>query len=241
MIETLLFTDVETTGLDATKDACIEVAIAAWSVHHHTMIGCYSTLIECGGNAAESINRIPADVLLRAKPKETAWRAIYAVADGAATWGDAAFVAHRAEFDRSFYLQGVADRWPWICSKFDFEFPRSKPGASLVEVALAHDVAIAVNHRALADVLLLCRIFERCGELGCDVSAMIEKAMRPKKTYQAVVSFDDREKAKAAGFSWDGKTKLWTKRIAVDDIPSLALDFEVREVACKSPKPTSST
>ena len=67
MIETLLFTDVETTGLDASKDACIEVAIAAWSVHHRTMIGCYSTLIECGGNAAEAINRIPADALLRAE------------------------------------------------------------------------------------------------------------------------------------------------------------------------------
>ena len=78
------------------------------------------------------------------------------------TWGDAAFVAHRAEFDRSFYLPGVAERWPWIppCSKFDFEFPRLEAGRvrSSEEVALAHDVAIAVNHRALADVMLLCRV-----------------------------------------------------------------------------------
>lgn len=228
---TLILTDTETTGLDHTKDACIEVAVCVWSLEHRTTLSCYSTLIEASGNAAESINRIPAAALVKAKPKETAWRAIYAMADGAAQFGDSVFVAHRAEFDRGFFPKAIAERWPWVCSKFDITWPRSKPGASLVEVALAHDVPVAFNHRALADVLLLVRIFERVAELGYDIDAMIAKAMRPKALFEVEDKTFDAERnaqAKALGFAWEAATKSWRRHLAIEDAPSLP--FRVRQV-----------
>lgn len=231
MISTLVITDCETTGLDPATCQAIEVGVVVWSVTHRTTVTAYSTLMRADKNEAESVNRIPASFLPNAKPAKFAWTAVKSIVDNVAVQGDAAFVAHRAAFDRSFYDPIVAERWPWICSKFDIEWPRSKPGASLVEVALAHDVPISYNHRALADCLLLVRVFERCVELGVDVGKMIERAMRPKKVYQALVSFDDREKAKTAGFSWDGATKLWTKKIVPEDLEALALDFRVKEIS----------
>lgn len=226
MIASLIITDTETQGLDPAKHAAIEVAVAVWSVPHRTMTACYSTLIRADGNEAEAINRIPAVALGFAAPPEYAWRAVGAFIEKAHK--ASAFVAHRASFDRSFYPKELANSREWICSKYDIEWPRSKPGASLVEVALAHDVAIAVNHRALADVLLLCRVFERCAELGYDIDAMIARAMRPKATFVSLAPFEEKEAVKAAGFSWIPDRKVWERTMAIED--AAKLPFKVREI-----------
>jgi len=232
MIASLIITDTETQGLDPAKHAAIEVAVAMWSVPHRTMTACYSTLIRADGNEAEAINRIPAIALGFAPPPDYAWRAVGAFIEKKQPHATAAFVAHRASFDRSFYPKEIADSRPWICSKFDIDWPRSKPGASLVEVALAHDVPVAFNHRALADVLLLVRIFERVAELGYDIDAMIAKAMRPKALFEVEDKTFDAERnaqAKALGFAWEAATKSWRRHLAIEDAPTLP--FRVRQVS----------
>lgn len=222
-IDIIACVDTETTGLDPQKDRVIEVGCALYSIKHRALLDTWSALIYGEDNAAAAVNRIPAEALAHGREHDKVMAALVRMVQRAEIW-----IAHRVEFDAAF-LPDLGR--PAVCSKFDIEWPRSNPGASLVEVALAHDVAVAVNHRALADVLLLCRCLERVSELGFDVGAMIAKAMRPKKTYQALVSFDEKEKAKTAGFSWDGKTKLWTKKIAPEDLDALGLDFKVREIA----------
>jgi DNA polymerase-3 subunit epsilon len=57
---------------------------------------------------------------------------------------------------------------------------------------------------------------------------MIAHAMRPRVRVQALVSYDDREKAKGAGFMWDGGTKMWTREVPVDELA--ALPFKTRAV-----------
>lgn len=225
-MRTLILTDVETTGLSPETDRVIEVATVMFDVQAACVTASFSSLIYADSNAAIDINRIPAEVLLDAPRGDYAWARVDELI--ALANGESAFVAHRAEFDRGFYPPELAARLPWICSKFDIEWPCSKPGASLVEVALAHGVPIHENHRAMTDCMLLAKTFASCAREGADLQAMLARAMRPRATYQALVSFDEKDKAKAAGFQWDGATKRWLRRLAEED--AAAIGFPVKEV-----------
>ena len=222
--------DVETTGLDPAKDRVVEVGCILYSLEHATPVASFASLVHGEGNPAERINRIPSNALTNAPVAQYAWNRLSEFIDCAGD--DAVFIAHRAEFDRSF-IAAVASklsaRLPWVCSKFDIEWPLSKPGASCVEMALAHGVPVVSAHRALTDCMLVAKTIEAVQGLGHDVNAMLERALRPKATFQALVSYDDREKAKAAGFSWNGAAKVWTRSMAAED--TAALPFPVREVA----------
>ena len=59
---TLLIIDTETTGLDPELDHCLEVGVILFSVASRTVLAQQSFLLPVESNAAEHINRIPADV-----------------------------------------------------------------------------------------------------------------------------------------------------------------------------------
>ena len=243
----LLFLDVETQGLSPTEHAIIEIGCVLWSTSHATVLEQWSTLVYAESNDAQAINKIPVGALREVAcdratglvPPEVRHAHAELVLDTLKRLVSRAdhIIAHRAEFDRGFIEAAspmLRDAKPsWICSKFDIEFPLSKPGDSLVQVAVAHGVPVTEAHRALTDCTLLRRIFERCVELGHDVDAMIGKALLPRALYQAVVSYDDREKAKAAGFAWNATARRWEKRMTHDEAIAggMTRGFEVREVS----------
>ena len=114
---------------------------------------------------------------------------------------------------------------PWACTKYDFTWPRqTREGESLVNLALEHGIGVASAHRALTDCQLIAALFDRMD----DLQGMFARAMRPKGVFRALVSYDDREQAKSAGFRWDGATKQWTRRMAIED--AQALPFKVAQL-----------
>lgn len=222
-MRTIALLDTETTGL-ADTDTCIEVSVMVYDLAAASPIRSFSSLIRAEANPAESINRIPVEALRTAPTAESVWRSVAAIVATTEI-----IVAHRAEFDRRFVAPEIRDAKQWVCSKTEIDWSRGTPGDSLVTLALAHDIGVAYAHRASADVDLLARILTRSHELGVDLVAMMSKAARPRATYRALVSFDDKEKAKAAGFLFDGATKAWTKRLVIGEPHTFP--FEVREVA----------
>jgi DNA polymerase-3 subunit epsilon len=225
MINNALILDVETQGLDPATDRVIEVGMILYSITHATVVACMSGLVHADENPAEAINRIPA-AALRDEPIESGlWDAVEAMMRNADC-----VVAHSCEFDRSFLPPALRDVRPWVCSKNDIAWPKqTRPGPSLVALALEHDLGVAVAHRALADCDLIARLFTRSRELGADLQAMLERAMRPKAEFVALVSFEEKDKAKLAGFAWQAETKTWRRRMAREDAAQLG--FKVREVA----------
>jgi DNA polymerase-3 subunit epsilon len=222
-MKTILILDTETTGIDPATSTTIEVGVILYSVEHGTSLMSYASLLEAKENPAEAINRIPA-AALGGHNASQAWADVETMADRAD-----AIVAHRAEFDRGFVTQHLRDVKPWICSKFDLEWPRGKPGESLVQLALEHDLGVAYAHRALADCDLLARLFTRVREMGVDVAEMLRRALRPKADFVALVSYEDRELAKKAAFQWDGIARQWKRRMFLEDVDKLP--FRVRQVA----------
>jgi len=219
MIRRCLIVDTETTGLDPAKDAVIEIGCILYSVEHQTSLVSFSSLIpNVTENPCENINRIPSAAL-------AAMGAIYYAPFSPMIDAADVLVAHNADFDQSF----LRDEWrskPWACTRFDFAWPRQmRDGESLATLVLAHGIGVMSAHRALTDCQLIAALFDRM----TDLPAMFARAMRPKGTFVAMVSYDDREKAKAAGFQWEAATKRWFRRMAIED--AAALPFKTLQLA----------
>lgn len=225
-INKVLLIDVETTGLDLFICECIEVACIIYSVSECAPISSFSSLMYATNNAAEHINEIPVSLLLEAPPADIVWGRVIQMAQQCD-----ALVAHRAEFDRAFSPPELQSR-KWICSKFDItDWPKTdKIGESLVPLCLAHGVGVVAAHRALTDCDLMARLFARVAELGVDVSAMLERAMRPKKTFVADVSFNDKDLAKNLGFAWNPDDRIWWRAMPPDDVHKMLWPFKIRQI-----------
>lgn len=220
-IDTIAIVDSETTGLDPAQGAAlIEAACVLWSIEHRCILDTVSRLVQHPTNECESINRIPPAALALGGSRDAVLKTMRAFAARADV-----IICHRAEFDQKFLLDMGR---PFACSKYDVPWPKSKIGDSLVFVALAHGVGVTVAHRALTDCLLLAHVFERVAELGADVRELIRLALRPKAVFQALVSFEEKDKAKELGFVWRPDAKQWLRSMPPED--AAKLPFQVREM-----------
>ncbi len=226
-IESIIIVDTETTGLDPATCATIELAGVLYNVRHRAIVESFATLVCNDSNAAESINRIPAAALVVARSADHAWYRLGDLIDAAT--GPAVFMAHRAEFDRGFIAPKLTGRLPWVCSKFDVEWPRCKVGASCVEMALAHGVPVVSAHRALTDCMLIAGTLASVQAEGHDLAAILARAMRPKALFRiSETRFDEARNAlaKAANFRWE--KPHWVRTMAIEDVA--ALPFDVTQV-----------
>lgn len=226
----IIILDLETTGLDPKADRIIEVGCILYSVDHATPISSFASLVNGKDNAAEATNQIPGAVLATSPSIDHALGRVADLVEWAEIEGPAAFVAHRADFDRGFLEEAhpdLAARLPWICSKFDVEWPSSRVGASCVEMALAHGVPVVKAHRALTDCDLIASTLTAVAKTH-DLAAILERAMRPKAKFVSLAPFEEKEVVKAAGFQWDGAVKEWSRRMAIADASQLP--FAVRQV-----------
>ena len=220
-MKTLLLLDTETSGLDPAKDQLLEVGMVLWSVEHRTTLASSAWLVYATSNAAEDINAIPPAALIVAGRDR-----VLALGD-VKQWASQAdaIVAHNAEFDR----QWVGDLGkPWVDGAWDLAWPKASSDRKLHSLCLAHGLAVLDAHRALPDCQLLARLFERVAELGHDVGAMLERAMRPKSKIVSLAPFEQKDVVKAAGFRWDPQGKVWWRNMAAEDVP--ALPFRTRRV-----------
>jgi DNA polymerase III subunit epsilon len=234
----LLIIDTETTGLNPAHDRVIELGAILYSVTHRTVLHQLSTLLVAPDNPAEHINRIPAQVL----PSLSERLVDQTLAVFEAMVQEASFaVAHNAAFDRQWFdgrhlpvLQKSGQPMQWLCTMEDFTFPwQTRPGDSLINLALAHGVGVSSAHRALTDCQLIAALYDRME----DLPQMIEQALRPKVLARALVSYDDRQLAKDAGFRWNGETRTWTRRMVEADAWQLPFKvMVVEEPALESEK-----
>lgn len=223
--------DTETTGLDPKESELIEVAIVNYDTEINDIIGAMSFLIDCENKEAVKettpIHGITPELLnAHGWAKQTAMDFT-----GKYIKSSQAIFAHNADFDRQWF-EGYDNIYlkPWVCSCDDFPWPNYSSSKSLASIALAHGIGVCAAHRALDDTMTLARVFKRVGELSSDGNLVshVEYSMRPKATYQANVSFNDRDKAKQAGFRWDPEKKIWWRRMVIEDAENLS--FPIQEI-----------
>lgn len=214
-----LLLDTETTGLPADNGRCIEVAVCLFDLELGCPLASYSSLIQHTENPAEHVNHISPAAVQVAPPAAKVWPVVMAMAKGVDV-----IAAHRAEFDRQFVPEELSKR-TWVCTKVDFDWPHGVRGDHLVHLALAYGVGVVSAHRAMTDVDIMARVLTRINEMGHKLPPMFERAARPKKKYVAVVPYERKDEAKAAGFLWDGDKREWYRHMPPEDID--ALPFKV--------------
>jgi DNA polymerase-3 subunit epsilon len=200
--EVLLILDCETTGIDPNAHSLCEVGAILFSVNHRAVIQQLSFLIPVEDNPAQGINGIPPDLTA----STNAARYAHAVLADMAQCADA-YVAHNADFDRQWIAHSLPDK-PWICTCHGITWPGAPGAVSLTNLALAFGVPVWSVHRALSDCIYLAQVFERDAEL----EAHLAEGLLPQQLVAAVVSYDERELAKAAGFRWAPERRQWERK-----------------------------
>jgi DNA polymerase-3 subunit epsilon len=111
----------------------------------------------------------------------------------------------------------------WVDTMDDLELPK-KCHKQLGCMAHFHGFLNPFPHRAVFDVMTLIKVLE-----GYDFEVLLHSARTPSITVQALVSYDDRNKAKDRGFYFKKELgNAWIKRIKKDK-----LDSEVKEADFK--------
>lgn len=220
-MKNVLIVDTETTGIDPDADTVIELGAILYSIEHQTTISQFSCLYHADHNPCEHINRIPTSAVQESDREFTTSESSHSLLGKFADTAEA-YIAHNAEFDRSFL--GWKDK-PWLCTCFDFNWSKAtRRSGSLINLALEYGIGVSSAHRALTDCQLIAALFDRCDNL----QEMVSQALRPKAMFVAMVSYDDRHLAKDAGFKWDGQSKLWTRKMVIEEASDL--DFPVRQI-----------
>ena len=209
-LQNILILDTETTGLSPADSVCIEVGAILFNVPQKAVVAQLSFVLPCLLNPVENINHIPAAITTLGPGPEAGLSLFMQLVEQSD-----AIIAHNADFDRQWFGQGnlPAINKPWICTMSDVSWPKHlgiKNRPSVIGLALAHGVPVWAAHRALTDCIYLAQVFERCD----DLQGLLQNAQQPRFLYQALVSYDDRQLAKDAGFSWNNDgSKTWTRKL----------------------------
>jgi len=213
-----LIIDVETTGLAVKKEETIEIGAALYDTELKVSLWQYGRIIHTEKeNGAEFINKISREALDTAK---LLGDPIKPVQDLLETGQVDIIMAHNKNFDMGFVIKkwgiianpNTGNPIPWICTKEDITFPNTQTSRKLGHLAWDHDILTNVKHRALHDVLLVVELLKKVP----DLDEQIRIALEPRKLFRAITSYDERDKAKKAGFSWNRGDKRWEKALPED-------------------------
>jgi DNA polymerase III subunit epsilon len=228
--------DVETTGLSPVEDRITEIGAVAWDTIHATPVGFFHRFIRQEKPLSDLIKDLTGlnDEILATYgiPEEQALKD-FTVFMGISEY----MVAHNAPFDKRMiegaYLrhgQFIPDNLQWIDTVVDVPYPAKIKSKSLVALAAEHRFLNPFPHRAVTDVLTMMAVAS-----NYDWAKIIANACEPKVTIWAKTTFAEKDKAKSAGFYWNGDKKIWTKNIFLKDIVDEAdkcnkLGFEVQVI-----------
>lgn len=99
---------------------------------------------------------------------------------------------------------------PLIDDTIDIEYPAHVKGHHLGHIAADHGFLNPFPHSAMGDVLTLVYIMKTG---GYDLEAAYESAKTPIVEVRALVSFQNKDLAKDAGFRWDAERGFWVKKM----------------------------
>lgn len=207
--------DFETNGLDLSNSLITEVGAVIWDTEHSAPVAILNKLVR----HAEFV--LPPEIIKLTgityeliqdygEPPEKVFEELHSFIKSCNY-----VVAHNgALFDKPM-LEAEMKRQgkelvkkPWIDTTTDVPFPEEMQTRKLVYLAAEHGFVNPFAHRALFDVLTMLKVLEKY-----KLADVCRLASEPTITIKAVVSYEDRDKAKARGFRWDGQNKQWIKSL----------------------------
>ena len=217
----LLGIDVETTGLDAEKDRITEIAWAIFDTDNWKKpLECAHFYVQTGTPVPPEIVELTGitDELLEKYGTPEAYAADE-LATALAGYHVDFMVAQNAPFDRGFIralfarTEHTLEKDYWIDTKVDIEYPKHVRARNLVGLCAEHGFLNPFPHSALFDVFSMMKLLSMY-----PIDDVLAYRAEPTVILNALVDFDNKDKAKKCGFSWQevaGKTffKKWVKAV----------------------------
>lgn len=224
MLETVCGLDLETTGLDLKEDQIVELAWVITPVGHLRPLVARSEIMrwphlreipervsKINGLTTETVN-------LHGK---CATAVVAEFLSDLVKYECKTLVAHNGEnFDRPMLSRvcPIPDGIHWIDSRADVPYPEDFTSRRLGHLAAEYGFVNPFPHTALSDVFTMLRIL-----FQHDFPTVLARSKEPWVTLRAVVSFDDRQKAKDLRYSWEKAgeqtyPKCWVKRVKAGDV-----------------------
>ncbi|MEI6895455.1 MAG: 3'-5' exonuclease [Colwellia sp.] len=219
--------DVETTGLSPDNDKIIELGAVVWDADLNKPVAMMNHLISIGEQqlrekTTQLTGITDSDLTNFGIDEQQALLDLLKLSEKCDY-----MVAHNGnKFDKPFIDNALAKYGlklskSWIDSLFDVPYPCQFKKRRLGYLADEHGCSIAFAHRAQFDVLAMLQI---CSHY--DWQKIIELQKIPVVTIIANVSYEERDKAKSAGFYFDRNTSKWKKKLKESQLDSLCYDFE---------------
>lgn len=222
----LLGLDFETTGFDTAKDRITEMGFALWCTKARGPLVTVGVFLHDETYPCQSDEVIKVTGITDSMLKEfgTAPKPNLEWLDGFCKKHAVDYiVAHNGEnFDKPFLMAeltrngvdaSVLRQLPWIDTRTDIPFPTEPDSRRLKHLAGDHGFLNPFPHRAIFDVLTMLKVLDHY-----NIEDVIAYAKMPFVTCRALVSFDDRQKAKDMRYSWEklgerSYPKMWVKRV----------------------------
>jgi DNA polymerase-3 subunit epsilon len=209
--------DLETTSVDTKTAQIVEVGWALYDTNFNQIVDCGSRIISprflSGVNYSEveNITGISEGMISKYGVVFGKW---YEEVFGLIAGADF-FVAHngnsfdRPIFERHLTIGGDAiNNKPWIDTLRDIPFSFNVGSKSLINLCAVHGFLNPFPHRALFDVASMLKLLSLY-----DLTEIIRRASSPIVWLRALVSIENKEKAKKRHYIWDKVNRFWVKQI----------------------------
>lgn len=230
--------DLETDGLDTAVNRVIEIGLVIWDTDLKKPIRIFSQMVNDPLAVIDPV--IARTTGIKVEDLQTyglspvqAYRAVRVLLG---TPGLKAVVAHNGnEFDRPMLASNMArhgealPEMHWIDTMVDINYPPEITSRKLVHLAAEHGFVNPFAHRAVFDVLTTLKVLSHY-----DAEEVFSTSCEPFVTLKAtavVAPWKDDGKSnaevKAAGFRWDGASKVWFKKMRRSHYEPGAITFPV--------------
>lgn len=214
----ILGVDFETTGLDVKTLELTEVGAVLYDTERKCPTAMMSRFVK-GAKVPAEITELTGITQADCDGGETLTEVAMELCE-IAMRADFMLAHNGTNFDRPIFERLISPApSKWIDSSVDVPYPRHITTRKLAHLAAEHGFANPFSHRALFDVLTMLKIVT-----SYDLGPIIEMSQLPSLQVQALVNYDEREKAKARGYRWDGDRKIWLKTMKQPQ-----LDLELRD------------
>ena len=218
----LLAFDTETTGIDVTKDSIIEVGAVIWCTEArapklmYNELVCWPNFTGLSEEIVELTGITPDDISDYGKSPAQVFSTLLDMMKSCNY-----IVAHNGNaFDRPMLASNLARlgmeevQKHWIDTMLDVDYPPTCGTRKLTYLGAEHGFVQPFAHRALFDVLGMCRILD-----NYDIYKVLALSHEPMVTLQAICKapWEDNGAstgvAKKNGFRWNGEKKSWEKQL----------------------------
>ena len=207
--------DLETTGLDSSKDQIMEIGLIEFGVEGEAapvITRCYGALQDPGVSISEEVLRITGLTEASLKGQTIDWKIVRSFFEKSSL-----VIAHNADFDRGFLEASgkIADlSLHWACSMRHINWHKHRfTSLSLNYLAADHGFVNPFAHRAIFDCATTFRV------IAPHLQELIQRSYEREFTIKAVGSpFESKDVLKQRGYRWDQQDRCWHRVVAASEL-----------------------